>query len=77
MTQENRRQIVFDALTQYGVYRDALYFTEAEYAALTQQDIDALIQGRVSAYIANIQNPAPPPTPQFTVTNQDGTTTDA
>lgn len=52
-------QVVFTEQTQYGDFRDALYFSLEEYATLTQADIDAKKQERLDSFIYNIENRQP------------------
>lgn len=73
MSQTVNVQIVFEQMTSHGKFRDALYFDQAIFSTVTQDQIDALIAARVAAFIFNIENPPPPPDPQYTVDNQDGT----
>lgn len=52
------RQVKFKAMTEVGIeLSDALYFSEEQYASLTEKDIDALIQGRVDNFVYNYRNP--------------------
>jgi hypothetical protein len=44
-------------------YSDALYFTEAEYNAKSQAEIDALKQARVDNFKYIVEHPAPPHVP--------------
>lgn len=50
-------KIDFEVQTEHGMYRDALYFTDEEYAALTEDDIEQLKQTRVDNWIAVITAP--------------------
>jgi hypothetical protein len=52
-----RIQVPIKAQTEVGEYNSALYFTPAEYAALTQEQIDAMKQARVSAWVEAVKNP--------------------
>ena len=55
---EVKIQVIFTADTIYGTYRDALYFTEDEWAL--DPDIESLKQARVDNWIDAIENaPAP------------------
>ena len=56
-TQEKRIQIIFKADTAKGSYQDALWFTEAEYAATTQAAIDIKKQERIDKWIAVVTAP--------------------
>ena len=47
----------------WGTLTDALYFTQDEFAKMSQTDIDAAKQVRIDAFIANQKNPPPPPPP--------------
>jgi len=61
---ETNRQVKFRVVTEVGIeLTDAFYFSEAQYAALTQKDIDALIQKRVDDFVFNYKNPPTPPEP--------------
>lgn len=50
--------------TVYGPFNDALYFTEAQYATVTEKELADLKQARVDAWLDMIENPPPeiPPT---------------
>ncbi len=50
-------QIQFTVDTKYGLFTDALYFTEAEFPSITQEIIDAQKQQRVDNWIFAIENP--------------------
>ena len=52
-------QIRFKVQTAYGEFNDALYYTEAEYAALSEADIETAKQVRINAWITGRENPAP------------------
>lgn len=55
-----RIQVLFEESTKYGAYQDAIYYTEAEYAAVKQADIDAEKVKRVAAYEKAVEEaPAP------------------
>lgn len=54
---EVRVQVLFSQETKYGIYKDALYFSEAEYAGLTKEDIDNHIASRVNNYLAIVETP--------------------
>lgn len=58
-----RVQVVFTQDTECGQYRDALYFTPAEYAALKPADLAAKKQARVDTWVDRIKNPPPPVEP--------------
>ena len=61
---ETNRQVKFKVMTEVGIeLTDALYFSEAKYASLTEKDIDALIQKRVDNFVYNYRNPPTPPEP--------------
>lgn len=53
-------KVSFKVETVKGTYQDCLYFTESEYNALTQQDIDALGQKRADDWVAFLNNPPAP-----------------
>jgi len=52
-----RIQVRFSEQTKYGTFTDALYFTQAEYDAISPEDINAQIQDRVANYIAAVEAP--------------------
>lgn len=58
-----RIQVPIEQTTPYGTFHDALYFTPAEYAALTEADIEALKQARVDAWVAAVSTPRKPAEP--------------
>ncbi len=57
-------QVRFKEQTEAGEYNDALYFTQAEYATKTANDISALKTTRVNNFVTAVKNPPilPPPT---------------
>lgn len=57
-----RIQVLFSTSTQYGVFTDAIYFTEQEYPQKTRNEIDNLKQARVTNYVQTVQT-APPVVP--------------
>ena len=50
-------QVRFKEQTEVGEYNDALYFTQAEYQAKSQGDIDAMKQVRVTNLVNLVKNP--------------------
>ena len=49
--------IPFQFDTRYGQFSDALVLTDEELAALTQVDIEAMKQQRLTNWIAVVENP--------------------
>lgn len=49
--------IPFRFETKYGAYSDTLWFTEEEYAALSEEQIEEMKQQRVANWINLIENP--------------------
>ena len=49
-------QVRFKEQTEVGQYNDALYYTQAEYAAVKQKDIDAEKQRRITNWIDRVKN---------------------
>ena len=61
---ETNRQVKFKVMTEVGIeLTDALYFSESQYASLTEKDIDVLIQERVDNFVFNYRNPPVQPEP--------------
>ena len=56
-TEEIKVQIKFTEDTPYGTFSDTLYFTEAEYAAITKPEIKAMKQARTDAWLDQIAPP--------------------
>lgn len=57
-------QIPFKKKTESGLeYNDALYFSQEEYAALTQEQIEEMKQTRFNNWLSVIQNPVIQPEP--------------
>ena len=57
---EVKVQIQFKADTKYGSYGDALYFTEDEWATLTEVKLESMKQDRIDnwvAYMATVTAP--------------------
>lgn len=59
-----RVQINFVRDSEYGRYSDSLYFDPFEIAAMTQEDVEAIMQERYDKWIEVVSNP--PPEPVFT-----------
>ena len=57
MSTQVRIQVLFTENTPVGQYTDAIYFTEAEYAAKSPSDIEALKQIRIDNWVRRINNP--------------------
>ncbi len=72
-------QVRFSKQTEIGEYNDALYFTQSEYQTTASADIEAAKQARADAWVNAVKNPPPQPVvdPLYTVTNEDGTVTNA
>jgi hypothetical protein len=49
----------FKEQTECGEYNDSLYYTEAEYATVKQEDIDAEKQKRIANWVHIVKNPPP------------------
>lgn len=64
MATEKRIQVFINENTEVGTFQDAIYFSEAEYNALSERDIADLVAARVSKYVETVKNPPPitPPT---------------
>lgn len=62
--------IVFERGVAPFIYKDALHFTEEEYAALTPEQIEAMKDERYQNWYAIVTNPAQesdlPPEPEVT-----------
>ena len=52
-------QVRFKIVSGIYEYQDALYFTEAAYAATKPEDIEAMKQARFDAWLKTVQNPPP------------------
>lgn len=57
MSEQIMVQVRFKEKTEVGEYNDALYFTQAEYQAKSQIEIDALKQARVNNWVNAVKNP--------------------
>ena len=49
---EVKVQVQFTADTKYGSYGDALYFTEDEWAVLTEVKLESMKQARIDKWVA-------------------------
>jgi len=56
-TQEKRIQIIFRTDTAYGAYQDALWFSQTEYDALKDGELEAMKQARVDKWVAVVSVP--------------------
>jgi hypothetical protein len=73
-------QVRFNRTYNNIPYSDALYYDPAVFETKLQSDIDADIEARYQQWVAFILSPPlpePEPDPTYTVTNEDGTVTDA
>ena len=62
---EKKVEIIFHIRekTPYGNYNDSLYYSFADWAALTEVDLAAAVTARVDKWIAVVTNPPPPRVP--------------
>ena len=60
--QEIRIQVIFRTDTLYGTYQDALWFSQTEYDALKQDDLDRMKQERIDNWIKVVTTPSVEPT---------------
>jgi len=56
-------QITFEAMTKYGVFRDALWYTMEDYLTATDTQKDLAKSMRVFNHVDKLDNPPPPPEP--------------
>ena len=58
-----RVQVLIEAKTSEGTFKDALYYTKAEFDALSDAQVASLKAARVTAWVAAVQaaKQAPPP----------------
>ena len=56
---EVRMQVIFKVDTKHGAYQDALWFSEAEYSELKQEDLDRMKQKRVDNWLKVVTTPVP------------------
>ena len=63
MKDEIRIQVRFGIDEKGYTYRDAFYFTEAEYAALKPDDLEAQKRARFDGYVKAMQNMVEPQKP--------------
>jgi hypothetical protein len=54
-------QVIFEKGEDPYIYRDALYFTPEDYAALTEADIEAMQEARYQGWITHINTPVEDP----------------
>ena len=59
---EVKVQVGFKADTKYGSYGDSLYFTEDEWATLTEVKLESMKQSRIDNWIAHMDTVAAPKT---------------
>lgn len=61
-------QVRFSENTEFGVYNDSIVFSEAEWASITQDQVDAQKKRRVQQFLYNMRNrpePIPPTEPEL------------
>jgi hypothetical protein len=60
--------VLISEQTQYGRFDDALRYTEPEFTAKTDAEVDAEAQARVTNWVASVQSAIanPPPAPTLT-----------
>lgn len=56
-------QVNFERETEFGRYADALYFSPMEIAAMTQEELDVLVDERVNSWVDKMRNPVVLPEP--------------
>jgi hypothetical protein len=61
----------FSRDTDVGTYSDSINLSQEEYAAMTADQIEAMKQERVNAWVNLVKNPPPPPPPDPTVRRID------
>lgn len=49
-------KVPFEADTQFGKYKDALYYTVAQYTALSETQLTNAINARINNWIATMQS---------------------
>lgn len=57
-TQDGKVQVIFERTYTGQIYRDALWFSEQEYTALTQEEILAMQDQRLNNWITFINTPS-------------------
>ena len=57
---EVKVQVQFTADTKYGSYGDALYFTEDEWATLTEVKLESMKQDRIDKWVAYMDTVSKP-----------------
>ncbi len=60
--EEVRIQVIFREETLYGTYQDALWFSQAEYDALTPEALAAMKQARIDNWIKVVTTSVVEPT---------------
>ena len=60
---EVKVQVQFTADTKYGSYGDALYFTEDEWAVLTEVKLESMKQARIDKWVAYMDTAVVPKEP--------------
>lgn len=57
-------RVIFREDTSYGSFQDCIEYEEAEYASITQQDLDTIKQKKLDAWIAVVSKITPEKTKQ-------------
>ena len=60
---EVKVQVQFKADTKYGSYGDSLYFTEDEWAVLTEVKLESMKQARIDKWVAYMDSKSIPQEP--------------
>lgn len=51
-------QVRISKQTEFGQYNDAIYLSASEYQAMTQAQIDAMVNERVNSWVLTVQSPS-------------------
>ena len=63
INEDGKVRIIFEKEFDHGMFRDALYFTQEEYALLSEVEIETLKQQRYDNWVAIVTEMSTPPAP--------------
>ena len=63
ITEQGTVRIIFEKEYEHGIFRDALYFSQEDYALLSEIEIEALKQQRYDNWVAIVAEMSNQPAP--------------
>ena len=61
LNEDGKVRIIFEKEFEHGMFRDALYFTQEEYALLSEVEVEDMKQQRYDNWVAIVAEMSTPP----------------